>query len=65
MSMPQVLPNNIVNSSPVTMNYDHLIEINGDVNDTNHFIKQISTVAEQAITNAVKTAEKTRKYGMF
>ncbi len=49
----------------VNMNYDHLIEINGDVNDTNHFIKQISTVAEQAITNAVKTAEKTRKYGMF
>lgn len=49
----------------VTMNYDHLIEINGDVNDTDHFIKQISTVAEQAITNAVKTAEKTRKYGMF
>lgn len=49
----------------VSMNYDHLIEINGDVNDTNHFIKQISTVAQQAIVNAVKTAEKTRKYGMF
>lgn len=49
----------------VNMKYDHLIEINGDVNDTDHFIKQISTVAQQAIVNAVKTAEKTRKYGMF
>ncbi len=64
VELPQL--NNIKKAGDtVTMNYDHLIEINGDVNDTNHFIKQISTVAEQAITNAVKTAEKTRKYGMF
>ena len=47
------------------MNYDHLIEINGNVNDTNNFIKQISAIAEKAIENAVTTAEKTRKYGMF
>ncbi len=64
MEIPQL--NNIKKAEGmVNMNYDHLIEINGDVNDTNHFIKQISSVAEQAITNAVKTAEKTRKYGMF
>lgn len=65
MSMPQILPNNLSGDNSVNINYDHLIEINGDVNDTDHFIKQISTVAEQAIKGAVKTAEKTRKYGMF
>ena len=50
MEIPQL--NNIKKAEGmVNMNYDHLIEINGDVNDTNHFIKQISSVAEQAITN--------------
>ena len=64
MEIPQL--NNIKKAEgTVNMNYDHLIEINGDVNDTDHFIKQISTVAEQAIKGAVKTAEKTRKYGIF
>ena len=57
--------NSRYSSNAVNMNYDHLIEINGNVNDTNNFIKQISTIAEKAIENAVTTAEKTRKYGMF
>ena len=64
LAMPTVLPNNVNNNS-VNVHYDSMITVNGDVNDTNHFTKQVRAIAKESITDAVRTAEKTRKYGMF
>ena len=64
-AMPPVLPNNINNQSPVNIHYDSMLTFTGDVNDTNHFTKQVRAVAKEVMTDTIKLAEKTRKYGMF
>ncbi len=64
-AMPPVLPNNISSHSPVNIHYDSMLTFTGDVNDTNHFTKQVRAVAKEVMTDTIKLAEKTRKYGMF
>lgn len=49
------------NASP-TFHYDSLVTINGDVNDTDHFIKQMAKVADQQITKSWKKFNDEFKY---
>lgn len=63
LAMPTVLPNNVNNS--VNVHYDSMITVNGDVNDAEYLTKLAKTTSKEVVTDAVRTAEKTRKYGMF
>lgn len=39
----------LMNHQPVTVHYDSLVTVNGDVNDTNHFTNQVAKIARQEI----------------
>lgn len=44
------------------MHYDSLITVNGDVNDTNHFLKQIQGVSQKVVNNTLKKIDRDFKY---
>lgn len=62
---PEMVSNNINKNNDVNMHYDSLITINGDVNDTKHFLNDIKTVANDAIKQSWHDFEMTRKYGSY
>ena len=47
----------------VTLHYDNLININGDVNDTNHFTKQVGNIAEKCINKTFQELSRDLRYG--
>ncbi|MCI8597930.1 MAG: hypothetical protein HFJ10_05750 [Lachnospiraceae bacterium] len=47
----------------VTLHYDSLIEINGDVNDTNHFTKQVGAIAQTCINKTFEEMSRDLRYG--
>lgn len=49
----------------VNVHYDSLVTVNGDVNDTNHFLKGMQKVAQEAIEKSWHDFEMTRKYGIY
>lgn len=65
-NMPKPVPN--VNNN-VTVHYDSLININGDVNDMNHLIGQMKVVAKDIADDAVKDSwkrlDECRKYNRY
>ncbi len=48
----------------VNMNYGSLVTINGNVNDTNHFIKGMEKVAQNAIEKSWRQLNNQMKYGI-
>ncbi len=65
LTIPSVLPDNMSSHSPINIHYDSMLTFTGDVNDTNHFTRQVRAVAKEVMTDTIKLAEKTRKYRMF
>ncbi|GFI70197.1 chromosome partition protein Smc [Lachnospiraceae bacterium] len=65
---PEIASNN-ANKNNVTIHYDNMINIQGDVNDDNHIVKQIENVAtgivDKAIKKSWKDASMTLKYGSY
>ncbi len=65
---PEIASNN-ANKNNVTIHYDNMINIQGDVNDANHIVKQIENVAtgivDKAIKKSWKDASMTLKYGSY
>lgn len=49
----------------VNVHYDSLVTVNGDVNDTNHFLKGMQKVAQEAIEKSWHDIDLTRKYGIY
>ena len=49
----------------MNVHYDSLVTVNGDVNDTNHFLKGMQKVAKDAIEKSWHDFEMTRKYGIY
>lgn len=47
----------------VTLHYDSLIKVNGDVNDTNHFINQITKVSQKCINKTFEELGREIRYG--
>jgi len=66
METPKVqvdMPKFTKNERPnVSMNYGSLITINGDVNDTNHFLRQIEGVSQKVVNKTLTKIDKTFKY---
>lgn len=60
-TMPDIVSRNIGNN--VTLHYDSLVTVNGDVNDTNHFLKQIEGVAGNVINKSFTQLNKQLKLG--
>lgn len=60
--MPQAVNNN---NSTVNVHYDSLVTVNGDVNDTKHFLNDMKNVANDAIKKSWHDFEMTRKYGIY
>lgn len=60
--MPQAVNNN---NSTVNVHYDSVVTVNGDVNDTKHFLNDMKTVADDAIKKSWHDFEMTRKYGIY
>ena len=56
------LLNKLMNQQPVTVHYDSLVTVNGDVNDTNHFTKQVAKIARQEIDKDWQTLNDTVRY---
>jgi len=54
--LPETISRNIQPS--VNMHYDSLVTINGDVNDTNHFIKQVTGVVERQLDRSFNDFKK-------
>lgn len=46
----------------ISMHYGSLITVNGDVNDTNHFLKQIQGVSQKVVNNTLKKIDRDFKY---
>ncbi len=61
---PEIASNN-ANKNNVTIHYDSLVTVNGDVNDTKHFLNDMQVVAEKAIKKSWKDASMTLKYGSY
>lgn len=49
----------------VNVHYDSLVTVNGDVNDTKHFLNDMKNVANVAIRKSWHDFELTRKYGTY
>ena len=47
----------------VTLHYDSLIKVNGDVNDTNHFLKQVERVSQKCINKTFEEMGREIRYG--
>ena len=62
---PEAVPNNANRGNNVTLHYDSLVTVNGDVNDTKHFLNDMQSVAEKAIKKSWKDASMTLKYGIY
>lgn len=63
VDMPKYTPEMVrTNNQNVNLNYGSLITVNGDVNDTKHFLGQMETVAEKAITKTFRDFTHTLKY---
>lgn len=57
---------NLMNRNPnVSVHYDSLVTINGDVNDTKHFLNDMKTVAKDAIQKSWHDLNMSRKYGTY
>lgn len=56
------LLNKLMDRQPVTVHYDSLVTVNGDVNDTNHFTKQVAKIARQEIDKDWQTLNDAVKY---
>lgn len=50
------------NHSDVNIHYDSLVTINGDINDTNHFIKQIQQVSKNVVDQSFYRLSNKMKY---
>lgn len=62
--MPGIVPpNNVNHNNGVNLNYDSLITINGNVNDTRQFLKDIEGVAQNAINKSFERLNMERRYG--
>ena len=59
-NQPQIVNRNV--NQPVNVHYDSLVTVNGDVNDTNHFIKQVSAVAHNQIVQYNKDISDGARY---
>lgn len=60
-----ILPNNIDRNNNVNVHYDSLVQINGDVNDTKHFLNDMKTVADDAIKKSWHDVNMSLKYGIY
>lgn len=59
-----LIPEYVVNDRPnVSLHYDSLIKINGDVNDTRHFIGQIEKTAQNCINKTFEEMSRDLRYG--
>lgn len=59
------IPNSADRNPNVNVHYDSLVTINGDVNDTKHFLNDIKTVAQDAIRKSWHDLDMSRKYGTY
>ncbi len=59
------IPNYADRSPNVNVHYDSLVTINGDVNDTKHFLNDMKTVANDAIRKSWHDLDMSRKYGTY
>lgn len=59
--LPDIVPRNVGNN--VTLHYDSLVTVNGDVNDTNHFLKQMESVAGNVVNKSFTQLNKQLKFG--
>lgn len=62
---PEIDKKSINRDNNVNVHYDSLVTVNGDVNDTNHFLKGMQKVAKDAIEKSWHDFEMTRKYGIY
>ncbi len=62
---PEIVSSSVNNNNKVNVHYDSLITVNGDVNDTNHFLNGMKKVANDAIKQSWHDFEMTRKYGIY
>lgn len=60
-----VIPDTVNRNGDVNVHYDSLITVNGDVNDTRHFLNDMQNVAQDAIKKSWHDFEMTRKYGVY
>lgn len=59
-----LIPDFVKNDRPnVSLHYDSLIEINGDVNDTRHFLGQIEKTAQNCINKTFEEMSRDLRYG--
>lgn len=59
--MPQISDKNVNNN--VNMNYGSLITVNGDVNDTKHFLGQMENICVAVVNKSWQDATRNMKYG--
>lgn len=64
LNQPEIVPYNINNSS-ISVKYDKLIEINGDINDTKHFLGQMQQVVDKGIRDSWKQLDENRRYNRY
>lgn len=64
LNQPETVASNINNSS-ISVKYDKLIEINGDINDTKHFLGQMQQVVDKGIRDSWKQLDENRKYNRY
>lgn len=64
VKQPEMVSNN-VNNRNINVHYDSVVTVNGDVNDTKHFLNDMKTVANDAIKKSWHDFEMTRKYGIY
>ena len=66
---PKIDNDNVYRGNNVNIHYDNMVNIQGDVNDANHVVKQIESVASNVVDKAIKKSwhdfEMTRKYGIY
>ena len=64
VKQPEMVSNN-VNNRNINVHYDSVVTVNGDVNDTKHFLNDMKTVANDAIKKSWHDFEMTGKYGIY
>ena len=52
-NVSESLINKNVNNNSLNVHYGSMITVNGDVNDTNHFLKQVQSVAQKVAHNEI------------
>ena len=69
VSHPKTVNDNVYSGGNVNIHYDNMINIQGDVNDASHVVKQIENVASSVVDKAIKKSwhdfDMTRKYGTY